>query len=72
MLDTIDNATGATEGRKGLSFGLGLFAVGHCLSTSWTECSGAVACTGVVVKSAAMAFPPLNFAYVIWLSSKMV
>ncbi|WP_461352981.1 hypothetical protein [Bradyrhizobium sp. USDA 4454] len=70
MLDAIDQAVTATDGRKSISFALGLFAVGHSLSTGWTDCGGVVACTGVVLKSAAMFFPPLNFGYVTWLVSQ--
>ncbi|MGF6307886.1 hypothetical protein ABIB82_001883 [Bradyrhizobium sp. i1.8.4] len=65
-LDAIDNAVMATDERKSISFALGLFAAGHSLSSSWGDCGGAVACTGVVIKSAAMFLPPLNFAYVTW------
>ncbi|WP_176422102.1 hypothetical protein V5279_28805 [Bradyrhizobium sp. 26S5] len=67
MLDAIDNAVTATDGRKSISFALGLFAAGHCLSSSWGDCGGAVACSGVLLKSTAMFFPPLNFVYVTWL-----
>lgn len=65
-LDTIDKAVMATDERKSISYALGLFAAGHSLSSSWGDCGGAVACTGVLIKSAAMFLPPLNFAYVTW------
>jgi len=70
----IDNLTvsfptprGRIDVVKGISFALGLFAAGHCLSSSWGDCGGAVACSGVLLKSTAMFFPPLNFVYVTWL-----
>ncbi|WFU66732.1 hypothetical protein [Bradyrhizobium brasilense] len=71
-LDAVYNAVTATEGRKTFSWAVGLFAVGHCLSSSWNDCGGLVACTGVVAKSVAVFFPPLNFGYVIWLASRLV
>ncbi len=70
MLDAIDSAATATEGRKSISFAVGLFAAGHCLSSNWSDCGGVAACTGVIMKSAALFFPPLNFGYVTWLVSQ--
>lgn len=66
MLDAIDNVATATDGRKTISLALGLFAAGHCLSSNWNDCGGVAGCTGAVMKSAAMFFPPLNFGYVTW------
>ncbi|MBP2434177.1 hypothetical protein [Bradyrhizobium elkanii] len=71
LLDVIDETLMGTDGRLMLSLGLGLFSAGHYLSTNWSGCSGAVACTGVLMKSAALLVPPVNVGYWIWVVSQV-
>ncbi|MGY4311283.1 hypothetical protein [Bradyrhizobium sp. JR3.5] len=67
--DAIADATMGTEGRAAIWFGIGLFSAGQFLFTNWETCSG-VACTGVLLKSSAMIFPPVGAAYLTWLVSQ--
>ncbi|MCS3692002.1 hypothetical protein ABIF07_001082 [Bradyrhizobium elkanii] len=66
IFDSIADATMGTDNRAAVSFGIGLFSAGQFLSSNWETCSG-VACTGVILKSSAMIFPPVGATYLTWL-----
>ncbi|WP_194483439.1 hypothetical protein [Bradyrhizobium sp. CCBAU 21365] len=68
ILEAISNATMGTDNRAAVSFGVGLFAAGHFLSSNWETCSSGVVCTGVLLKSSAMIFPPVGATYLTWLA----
>ncbi|MCP1843070.1 hypothetical protein ACVIHI_004010 [Bradyrhizobium sp. USDA 4524] len=69
-IDVISDATIGTDERATLSFGVGLFAAGQFLFSNWEMCSG-LTCTGVLLKSSAMLFPPVGAMYLTWLIAQL-
>ncbi|MCK1416329.1 hypothetical protein IVB55_25850 [Bradyrhizobium sp. CW4] len=70
IFEGVSDVTMGTENRACVSLGIGLFAAGQFLSSNWETCSSGVACTGVLLKSSAMIFPPVGAAYLTWFVSQ--
>jgi hypothetical protein len=70
LLDAIHREVWGTDERAVCTSGFGLFTVGYYLSRNWSACNGGVECTGTLMQSIAMFFPPVNIAYWAWFISQ--